>query len=77
MAVVLRLARCGKTNSPYYHLVAADGRKPRDGKFIEVLGQYDPRNKERRFVAKKDRIEYWLSKGAKPSETVSKLIRNI
>ena len=75
MAVVLRLARRGKKNAPFYHLVAADKKKPRDGNFIEVVGTYDPSNKEKRFVAKKERIDYWLSKGAKPSETVSELLR--
>lgn len=77
MAVSMRLARRGKRNDPFYHVVVADRKKPRDGSFIEVLGTYDPSNKEKRFVGKKDRIEYWLSKGAIPSETVSQLIKNL
>jgi small subunit ribosomal protein S16 len=77
MAVKIRLARRGKRSAPFYHIVVADERKPRDGAFIEVLGTYDPRNKEQRIKAKKDRIEHWISKGAKPSETVSKLLRTL
>lgn len=77
MSVSIRLARRGKRNAPFYHVVVADSERPRDGKFIEVLGTYDPRNKEKRFVGKKERIEYWLSKGARPSETVSQLLRTM
>lgn len=75
MAAVIRLARRGKRNDPYYHVVVADKAKPRDGRFIEVLGTYDPCNKEQKFVGKKERLEYWLGKGARPSETVSHLLR--
>lgn len=75
MAVTMRLARCGKRNDPFYHVVVADKRMPRDGRFIEVVGTYDPSNKEKRFVGKKERIEYWLGKGVVPSETVSQLIK--
>lgn len=75
MAVTMRLARCGKKNDPFYHIVVADSRMPRDGRFLEVLGTYDPNNKQQRFVGKKERITYWLGKGARPSETVSQLIR--
>ncbi|MFA4874542.1 MAG: 30S ribosomal protein S16 [bacterium] len=77
MAAKIRLARKGKRNAPFYHIVVADGSKPRDGRFIEVLGTYDPTHKDRLFSGKKERIEYWLSKGAKPSETVSKLFRTL
>ncbi|MFH0799846.1 MAG: 30S ribosomal protein S16 [Pseudomonadota bacterium] len=77
MAVVMRLSRRGKKNAPFYHVVVADEKKPRDGDFLEVLGTYDPGNKEKRFVGKKDRIEYWLSKGARPSETISQLLRTL
>ncbi len=77
MAAKIRLSRKGKRNAPFYHVVVADEGKPRDGSFIEVLGTYDPTHKEHRFTAKKERIEYWLSKGATPSETVSKLIRTL
>lgn len=77
MAATIRLSRKGKRNAPFYHVVVADEKKPRDGNFIEVLGTYDPTNKEKRFTGKKERIEFWLSKGARPSETVSKLIRTL
>jgi small subunit ribosomal protein S16 len=77
MAVRIRLARAGKRNAPFYHVVVADERKPRDGRYIEVVGTYDPSNKERRFVGKKDRIEYWLGNGARPTEIVSKLLRTL
>lgn len=77
MAVKIRLARKGKRNQPFYHVVVADERKPRDGAFIEILGTYDPRNKDKRVVLKKERIEHWISKGAKPSETVSQLISKL
>jgi len=77
MAVKIRLKRRGKRGEPFYHMVVADERKPRDGRFIEVLGTYDPKNKDQRFTGKKERIEYWLGKGATPSETVSKLLRTL
>jgi len=73
----MRLTRRGKRNNPFYHVVVADSTMPRDGRFIETLGTYDPRNKGKRFVGKKERIEYWLSKGARPSETVSELLRTL
>lgn len=77
MAVKIRLARKGKRNEPFYHVVVTDERMPRDGRFIEVLGTYDPKNKDKRFEGKKERIEYWLGRGAKPSETVSELFRSL
>jgi len=77
MAVKIRLARKGKRHEPFYHVVAADERMPRDGRFIEVLGTYDPKNKDKRFVGKKERIDYWLGKGAVPTETVSQLLRTM
>jgi small subunit ribosomal protein S16 len=77
MAVKIRLARKGKKHEPFYHIVIADESKPRDGRFIEVVGTYDPKNKEQRCTGKKDRIEYWLGKGARPTETVSELLRSL
>jgi small subunit ribosomal protein S16 len=77
MAATIRLSRKGKRNAPFYHVVVADENKARDGRFIEVLGTYDPRNKEKRFTGNKERITHWLSKGALPSETVSKLFRTL
>jgi len=76
MAVVMRLSRRGKRNAPFYHLVVADEKKPRDGAFIETLGTYDPRKKEKRCSWNKERVEYWLARGATPSETVGHLLKS-
>jgi small subunit ribosomal protein S16 len=77
MAVTLRLTRGGGKKSPFYRIVAADRRSPRDGRFIEQLGVYDPLRSppEVRFDA--DRVKHWLSVGAVPSQTVSELIRTV
>ena len=77
MSVMMRLARRGKKHAPFYHVVIADKRMPRDGRFIEIIGTYDPRNKDRRFSCKKERVEHWLKQGAKPTEIVSKLLRTV
>lgn len=77
MSVKIRLSRRGKRHEPFYHIVVADERKPRNGSFIEVVGTYNPKLQERRVVGKKERIEYWLGKGAVPTETVSQLIRSL
>jgi small subunit ribosomal protein S16 len=70
--VKIRLTRKGKKKVPFYRIVVIDSKKARDGKFIERVGHYDPRNKE--LSLKRDRIEYWISKGAQPTNTVAKLI---
>ena len=77
MAVKLRLKRMGRTNHPFFRLNAIDSRSPRDGRVIEELGHYDPRNKDKakQFVANVDRCRYWLDTGAVPSETVSSLLK--
>ena len=77
MAVKLRLKRMGRTNHPFFRLNAIDSRSPRDGRVIEELGHYDPRNKDqgKQFVAKLDRCRYWLDTGAVPSETVSSMLK--
>lgn len=77
MAVKLRLKRMGRSNHPFYRLNAMDSRSPRDGRVIEELGYYDPRNKDqaKQFVAKLDRCRHWLDVGAIPSETVSSLLK--
>jgi len=79
MAVRIRLAKHGKRNSPFYRVVVQDREKPRNGRFLEIVGTYDPKNskEEQPWTLKKDRIEYWLSKGATPSETVGKLIKTL
>jgi len=77
MAVKLRLKRMGRSNAPFYRLNAIEGRSPRDGRVIEELGYYDPRNKDqsKQFVAKLDRCRHWLDVGAVPSGTVSSLLK--
>ena len=77
MSVKLRLKRMGRTNAAFYRLNAIDSRAPRDGRVIEELGYYNPREKEqaKQFVAKLDRCRAWLDKGAVPSETVSSLLK--
>ena len=77
MAVKLRLKRMGRANGSFFRLNAIEGRNPRDGRVIEELGYYDPRNKDqaKQFVAKLDRCVHWLDVGAQPSETVSSLLK--
>ena len=73
--VKIRMRRTGCTNHATYRIVAADARSPRDGKFLEILGWYDTQIKENNFKIDLERVQYWLSKGAKPSMTVASLIR--
>ena len=77
MATRIRLARKGAKKRPFYRIIVTDSRSPRDGKFIEILGTYDPmleRTDPKRVSLKKDRIEYWIAQGAYPSEKVAKFI---
>ena len=62
-------------NRPYYKVVVTDSRSPRDGKFIEIIGTYDPKKPDHNSTLKLDRIEHWMSKGAQPSDTVRSLIK--
>jgi len=75
MAVRIRLARHGTTKKPFYRIVVADQESPRDGKFLEVVGTYDPRHKTKRLELKRERIEHWIKKGAQPSQTVGELLK--
>jgi small subunit ribosomal protein S16 len=75
MAVKIRLKRIGAKNDPAYRLVVADSRSPRDGRFIEELGTYLPARGEDNCTVNLERANYWLSKGAKPSETVASLLK--
>lgn len=74
MAVAIRLRREGARNHPFYRITVADQRSPRDGKFIELIGHYDPKKKEENFSINLKRAEYWLSVGARPSQTVKSFI---
>lgn len=75
MAVSIRLKRIGAKNAPAYRIVVADSRSPRDGRFIEEIGSYQPLKRDDTFTIKLDRAEYWIRCGAQPSETVASFIR--
>jgi len=75
--VIIRLARGGAKKRPFYHIVVADSRKSRDGRFIERVGFFNPiaTGQEVRLLIKNDRLDYWLSRGAKTSERVAGLVK--
>jgi small subunit ribosomal protein S16 len=75
MAVKLRLTRIGSKKNPIYRVVAADSRSPRDGKFIEILGRYNPQSEPSLIELDEEKVKSWLQKGAQPSETVSRLLK--
>lgn len=77
MALKIRLARGGRTHRPHYSIVVADSRAPRDGRFIEKLGSYDPllvNENDNRVVISEDRVKHWMSQGAKPTDRVARLL---
>lgn len=71
----IRLRRAGATKKPHYRVVVADSREPRDGRFVEVLGHYDPRKSPAVVKIDTERTDYWIGKGAQPSETVRSLLK--
>jgi len=73
--VKIRLKRMGSKNRPYYRVVVADSRSPRDGKCIEEIGTYAPMREGENYDLKLDRVDYWLGVGARPSDTVSSFIK--
>ena len=77
--VTIRLARFGSKKRPFYHVTVADRRNPRDGRFIERVGFFNPvaRGQEERLRVDIERIEYWMSRGAQPTERVAKLIKDV
>ncbi len=75
MAVKIRLRRIGRKKAPVYRIVVADSKSPRDGRFIEIIGQYAPRQTENSLAVKTDRANYWLDVGAQPTDTVRSLLR--
>ena len=75
MAVKLRLTRVGSKKNPIYRIVAADSRSPRDGKFLEIVGRYNPQTEPSTIELDEERIRHWLSKGAQPSNTVQRLLK--
>ena len=77
MAVVLRMTRRGAKKKPLYRIVAADSRSPRDGKFLEMLGTYDPLKSKNNIKIDSEKVASWIKKGAKPSETVASLLKKV
>lgn len=77
MSVVIRLMRAGAKKRPFYRMVAADSRRQRDGRFLEILGHYNPLTKPYEIFVHKDRVESWISKGAQPSEQAASLLRGL
>ena len=77
MSVVIRLMRAGAKKRPFYRVVAADSRRQRDGRFLEILGHYNPLTRPYELVVHKDRVEDWLVKGAQPSEQAASLLRSL
>ena len=75
MSVKIRLRRTGRKKSPTYRIVVADSRSPRDGKFIEIIGQYMPRSGDKAVNLQTERVNYWLDSGAQPTDTVRSLLR--
>lgn len=75
MAVAIRLSRFGTKKTPHYRIVVADSRMPRDGRFLEQIGSYDPRKKSEKEKVDAERAIYWLRQGARPSPTVKDIFR--
>ena len=75
MAVKLRLTRVGSKKNPIYRVVAADSRSPRDGKFIDIVGRYNPQHDPSLIEFDEDKVKDWLGKGAQPTEAVARLIK--
>ena len=75
MAVKMRLTRVGSKKNPIYRVVVADSRSPRDGKFIEIVGRYNPQTDPSTIELKEDKVREWLAKGAQPTDSVRKLLK--
>ncbi|OFV97393.1 MAG: 30S ribosomal protein S16 [Acidobacteria bacterium RIFCSPLOWO2_12_FULL_54_10] len=73
--LVIRLARMGAKKKPHYRVVVIEKTRPRDGRFVEILGHYDPRKNPADFQMNAERVQYWLQQGAQPSDTVRSFIR--
>jgi len=76
MAVKIRLTRLGKKRAPFYRIIVADSRSPRDGRFIDQIGTYDPNQEPAEVKIDKEAAEKWLSNGAQPTEVVARLFKN-
>ncbi len=75
MAVKIRLARHGAKKRPFYRIVVADSEAPRDGRFLETVGTYNPLRDPAEIAVKQERVQYWLDKGATPTDTVKSLLK--
>jgi small subunit ribosomal protein S16 len=75
LAVKLRLTRVGSKKNPIYRVVVADSRSPRDGKFIEIVGRYNPQTEPSTIELEEDKVKEWLAKGAQPTESVGRLLK--
>ncbi len=75
MSVMIRLARHGAKKKPFYRIVVADHKCPRDGRFLEVVGTYDPLQAPAKVALKEERVKYWMGEGAIPSNTVNSLLK--
>jgi small subunit ribosomal protein S16 len=75
MAVRMRLTRVGSKKNPHYRVVVADSRSPRDGRFIEIVGRYNPQTDPSTIELDEDKVKAWLEKGARPSQTVARLLK--
>lgn len=76
MAVKIRMKRIGSKKKPFYRIVVADSRSPRDGRFIEEIGYYNPISNPKQFKVDSEKVTKWISNGAKPTETVAKLFKS-
>jgi small subunit ribosomal protein S16 len=74
--LMIRLARIGKKKHPFYRVVVTEKTRPRNGRFVEIVGTYDPSKKPAAVMLDQERVKYWLAKGAQPSDTVRSFIRN-
>jgi small subunit ribosomal protein S16 len=77
LAVRIRLKRCGTKNRGQWRVVVADARMPRDGRFIEEIGQYDPLPMDEKFIIQEERLDYWLKQGARLSTSVRSLLKRV
>lgn len=75
MAVKIRMKRLGAKKKPFYRIVVADARAPRDGRFIEEIGYYNPVSEPKVFKVDEEKVQKWIKNGAKPTETVAKLLK--
>lgn len=73
----IRLTRMGRRHLPYYRIVVADSRKPRDGRFVEIIGQYDPLKEPEELTVDEEKYNDWVTKGARPTDTVKSLIKRM